>query len=130
MIVLDASVVVELLTNRELSHSIRRELVLSGQSFAIPHLVDVEVASALCNLTAGGRIDPHRADEYLHDLAMLPAERFPHSPLFGRVWELRHKFTVYDAVYIALAEAMDVTLYTTDVKLRRGHRARVIVIAK
>ena len=43
------------------------------------------------------------------------------------MWELRHNFTAYDAVYIALAEATGATLYTADEKLTKGHRARVHV---
>jgi len=56
---------------------------------------------------------------------MLPAERFPHTPLLERMWELRHNFTAYDAAYIALAEATNSVLYTSDEKLSKGHRARV-----
>jgi predicted nucleic acid-binding protein len=66
----------------------------------------------------------------LDGLAALPAERFPHSPLLDRVWELRHNFTAYDAVYIALAEATNSVLYTCDEKLRAGHRAQVRVFAR
>lgn len=40
-------------------------------------------------------------------VATLPAIRYPHTPLLARIWELRHNFTAYDAVYIALAEATD-----------------------
>jgi predicted nucleic acid-binding protein len=103
-------------------------LAVKDESFAVPHLLDVEVVSALRNLNAARRIDSHRIEEYLEGLAMLPAERYSHSPLLGRIWELRHNFTAYDAAYIALAEAMNATLYTTDEKLRRGHRARVVLI--
>jgi predicted nucleic acid-binding protein len=130
MIVLDASVVVELLTNGKLAESLGQELALSDESFAVPHLLDIEVVSALRRLNAGGRIDSHRIAEYLEGLAMLPAERYSHSPLLERIWELRHNFTAYDAAYIALAEAMNASLYTTDEKLRNGHRARVVLIGK
>jgi predicted nucleic acid-binding protein len=46
-------------------------------------------------------------------------------PLLARVWELRHQFTPYDAAYISLAEITNSTLFTSDAKLSRGHRARV-----
>ena len=38
--------------------------------------------------------------------------------------------TVFDAAYIALAEALDIPLVTTDARLARapGHRAKVQVI--
>lgn len=130
MIVLDASVVVELLTNGRLADSIRRDLAERDESFITPHLLDVEVASALRKLVAGQRIDSHRTKQLLAGLAMLPAERYEHTPLLTRIWELRHNFTCYDAVYIALAEATDSVLYTGDVRLSKGHRARVMVFSE
>jgi predicted nucleic acid-binding protein len=41
--------------------------------------------------------------------------------------ELRHNLTAYDAVYVALAEALDAPLLTCDRRLAaaRGHHARV-----
>ena len=52
-------------------------------------------------------------------------ERAAERPMLGRIWELRHNFTAYDAAYIALAEATGSVLYTSDKKLCQGHRARV-----
>jgi predicted nucleic acid-binding protein len=125
MIVLDASVVVELLLNGPLADSVRSDLAGRDESFLVPHLLDVEVVSAIRGLVAGGRIDPHRSGQLLAQLAALPAERYAHTPLLGRIWELRHSFTAYDATYIALAEATHSVLYTSDAKLCKGHRARV-----
>ena len=130
MIVLDASVVVELLTNGGLAGAIRSELTRSHEPLLVPHLVNIEVVSAIRRLTAGQRIDAHRSAQLLAALTTLPAERYAHAPLIGRIWELRHNFTAYDAAYIALAEATDSVLYTCDEKLRRGHRARVVLFAQ
>jgi predicted nucleic acid-binding protein len=127
MIVLDASVVVELLTNGALADSIRSDLSGRDESFIVPHLIDVEVMSALRRLGAGRRTASDRSDQFLTGLAALPAERYPHTPLIGRIWELRHNFTACDATYIALAEATNATLYTSDEKRCRGHRARVVL---
>ena len=125
MIVLDASVVVELLTNGGLADSIKHDLAARDDSVIVPHLLDVEVVSAIRRLVAGQAIDSHRSKQLLKGLATLPAERYPHTPLLGRIWELRHTFTAYDAVYIALAEATNAVLYTSDAKLYRGHRAKI-----
>lgn len=128
MIVLDASVVVEVLVKGALGESIIDVLETNSQQWIVPHLLDVEVASALRSLTAGRQIDAHRSRQLLTDLAEFPAARYPHTPLLGRIWELRHNFTAYDAVYIALAEATNSVLYTTDEKLSKGHRARVALL--
>jgi predicted nucleic acid-binding protein len=130
MIVLDASIVVELLTNQALADSIRRDLASRDESFIVPHLIDVEVLSAMRRLTAGQRIGADRCKELLLGLLALPAERYSHKPLIGRIWELRHNFTAYDATYIALAEAMNAVLYTCDEKLLKGHRARVVLFTR
>jgi len=130
VIVLDASVVVELLTNGPLADPLRRDLAGRSVPFLVPHLLDVEVASALRNLSSGQRIDSHRSDQLLAELAALPAERYAHTPLLGRIWELRHNFTAYDAAYIALAEATGSVLYTCDEKLRKGHRAQVALFTR
>lgn len=116
MIVLDASVVVELLINGPLADSIRRDLAGHGDSFIVPHLLDIEVLSAIRRLATGRRIDSDRSEQFLSGLAALPAERYPHAPLLDRIWELRHNFTAYDSAYIALAEVTGAVLYTCDEK--------------
>src|SRR3984957_14622111 len=88
VIVLDASIVVELLTNGVLANSLRREIAASGDSLIVPHLLDVEVMSALRSLVAGDRISPHRGEELIGILSALRAERCSHTPLLGRIWEL------------------------------------------
>jgi predicted nucleic acid-binding protein len=47
-----------------------------------------------------------------------------------RVWELRNNLSAYDAVYVALAEALDAPLITRDQRLAAtaGHRARIEVV--
>ena len=127
MIVLDASIVVERLTGGPLARAVREDPALRRDSLIVPHLLDMEVVSAICGMTAGRRMDAHRADRILSGLAMMPAERYSHVPLLPRIWELRRNFTAYDAAYIALAEATGAILYTADEKLSKGHRARVVL---
>jgi predicted nucleic acid-binding protein len=44
----------------------------------------------------------------------LDIELFPFEPFAGRIWELRHNVTSYDAWYVALAEALKLPLATLD----------------
>ena len=46
-----------------------------------------------------------------------PGERFGHRPLLARAWELRDTVRGWDAMYVALAEALDAVLVTTDDRL-------------
>jgi predicted nucleic acid-binding protein len=64
-----------------------------------------------------------RAGQALALYAELPLQRFPHTPLLGRVFSLRENFTAYDAVYVALAEGLDAPLHTADARLARAARA-------
>jgi predicted nucleic acid-binding protein len=80
------------------------------------------VIRALRKLTAGQRIDSHRSEQLLMGLAALPAHAFA-RPHLGAA----HKFTAYDAAYLALAEATNSVLYTSDEELCKGHGARVVL---
>ncbi len=71
MIVLDASVVEELLTNGPLAHSLRQEMARSGDAFVVPHLLDLEVVNTIWNLVAGQRIDSHWSEQVWTGLAAL-----------------------------------------------------------
>jgi predicted nucleic acid-binding protein len=66
---------------------------------------------------SAGKIDARRASLALQDLAAMPAERAPHRPLLARCWELRDNLTIYDAVYVALAEVAKSVLLTADRRL-------------
>jgi predicted nucleic acid-binding protein len=43
--------------------------------------------------------------------------RFGHRLLLTRAWELRDSVRGWDAMYVALAEALDAVLLTTDARL-------------
>lgn len=97
------------------------------ESLHVPHLFEVEVLHAIRGLTLGARIPAQRGLRAVETLCDLRLTRYSHAPLVGRVWELRGNLTAYDAAYVALAEALDAPLVTTDGKLAQasGHRARV-----
>lgn len=79
---------------------------------------------------AKGDIDAGRGRAALEDLADFPLRRYPHDVLLPRVWELRSNLTAYDAVYVALAEALGAPLLTRDQRLvaAAGHRARIELV--
>jgi predicted nucleic acid-binding protein len=90
-------------------------------------LLDVEVAQVIRRHAARGEIDDDRGRATLADLGDLPLYRFPHDFLLPRVWDLWNNLTAYDAVYVALAEALDAPLLTRDRRLAAaaGHHARI-----
>ena len=123
MIVVDASVLTTALVD-DGDDGRRARDRLSGEHLSAPELIDLEVASVLRRLCAGGQLDPARAAQTLADLDALRLERVPHRPLLSRCWELRQNITVYDAAYVALAEILDATLVTADQHLTSSPGAR------
>jgi len=95
-----------------------------------PHLLDVEVAQVLRKHVAKGLVSEVRGQTALQDFLQIPLLRYPHDLLLPRVWELRKNLTAYDAVYVALAEALEMPLLTCDTNVAGapGHRARVHVV--
>jgi len=95
-----------------------------------PHLLDIEVTQVLRRLVRQKEIALARADQALEDLSHLVLERHDHLSLVPRVWQLRDSLTAYDAAYVALAEALDAPLLTSDAKLAgaHGHRATIELI--
>jgi predicted nucleic acid-binding protein len=51
------------------------------------------------------------------DLDELPLERYAARPLLARIWTLRHNLSGADATYVALAEALDAPLITSERRL-------------
>ena len=85
-------------------------LFASKQTLHAPHLLDIEVAQVIRRYAANGEIDAERGRAALADLADFPLRRYPHDFLLPRIWDLRNNLTAYDAVYVALAEALDAPL--------------------
>jgi predicted nucleic acid-binding protein len=103
---------------------------LHGERLAAPELLDLEVTSVLRRQMRAGVIDGRRASLALTDLAAMPLQRASHRPLLARCWELRDNLTIYDAAYVALAEALKVLLLTGDKRLARavGPRCHIEIL--
>jgi predicted nucleic acid-binding protein len=130
MIVVDASAVLETLLRTPNAETVEKRLFDPSQTLHAPHLLDVEVAQVLRRYAGNGEIDDERGRAALADLAAFPLRRYPHDFLLPRVWDLRKNLTAYDAVYVALAEALDAPLLTCDRRLATapGHQARIELV--
>lgn len=117
MIVVDASALLEVLLRTPAATAVERRLFEPGETLHAPHLIDIEVAQVVRRYAAAGTIEPDRGRAAFADLADFPLRRYLHGFLLPRVWELRDNLTAYDAVYVALAEALDAPLLTRDRRL-------------
>ena len=125
--VVDASVVLEALLRRANAEAVRTRFLAGRETLHAPHLLDIEVAHVMRRYATIGDMDGERGRAALAILADLPLRRYRHDVLLPRVWELRNNFTAYAAVYVALAEALDVPLLTRDQCLAGAARAHVRV---
>jgi predicted nucleic acid-binding protein len=83
-----------------------------------PALVRAEATNIFRRLERAKLITTPEANAAQDDLMQLDIEIFPFEPFAGRIWELRHNVTSYDAWHVAIAEALNVLLATLDEPLR------------
>ena len=129
MLVVDAACLYEALIGGPGPHPIRERLSADGDH-AAPHIVDVEVFGVVRREHLLGRLDRTEAAQAVEHLEAWPGERFGHRRLLARAWDLRDTVRGWDAMYVALAEALDAVLVTTDRRLAaaRGPRCSIEVI--
>lgn len=116
VIVVDASVLATAVADDGSDGDVARSR-LRTESLVAPELIDLEVGSVLRRHVLAGTLEVRRAALALADLFQMPLRRTSHRPLLVRCWELRDNLTIYDASYVALAEALDVVLLTADQRL-------------
>jgi predicted nucleic acid-binding protein len=118
MLIVDASCLYEVVADAAQAEDVRQRLAADSDQ-AAPHLIDAEVLSIVRRDRMLGRLDDTGALQAIEDLRDWPGERFGHRSLLERAWELRNNVRAWDALYVALAEALDATLITLDRRLGR-----------
>jgi len=131
VIVLDASAVVEAITDVGARGQQVREVMMGDGDWAMPAHGPTEVANALRGLRL---VRLTTDEEFRGQLALLQRMElvlFPVSPLLSRVADLAMNVTAYDAAYLVLGEVLEARVLTTDRKLATvpGTHADVHVVA-
>jgi predicted nucleic acid-binding protein len=122
MVVIDASVLVNALL---VNGSARSRL--AAESLQAPELIDAEVLSVLRRLVLAGKLQDCAALQALTVAHQLGLRRYVSRALWRRAWELRLNLSAYDALYVALAEQLQVPLLTADARLARAPGLRCCV---
>jgi predicted nucleic acid-binding protein len=128
LIVLDSSAAVDLFAWRQHGSWVRTQIERDGDAH-VPHLFDLEVVAAIRRLVTRGTVQPREAALAVDELSLMRLARYPHLSFISRIWELKNNVSPYDAVYVALAEALEAPLVTTDLRLARSPGLPVDVIA-
>jgi predicted nucleic acid-binding protein len=130
VIVLDASALVELILDTSIGRRVADRIQDPVEGLHTPHLADLEVVQVLRRYVRDGALELAEADTAIEDYGALDLQRHDHTPLLGRIWDLRNNLTAYDAAYVALSEALDAVLLTCDGPLARapGMAGRVLLV--
>jgi len=94
--------------------------VVDRRLLVAPDIALVETASALRRLQLTGHLARSEATLAHRDLLDLVVQLWPYEAVAPRAWELRESVTLYDAVYVAVAEATGSPLVTLDSRLARA----------
>jgi len=127
-LVLDSSVTVAWFFRDEQTEAIRRVLSNVAQSgAAVPSLWRIEVTNALQTAVRRGRITPDYRDASIADLAVLDisVDTETDRHVWNRTLKYADRFglTLYDAVYLELAQRLTVPLASLDRELRAAGTA-------
>jgi predicted nucleic acid-binding protein len=125
VIVIESSAMVEALVGDPANPNLLA--LLADEELHAPALLDFEVASALRGHVLGGKLDPVRLEEAVEDFVAFRIERYPMTDLLGHMLDLRDNFTVYDAAYLVLAQALEAPVISADTKLREATRLGIEV---
>ena len=83
--------------------------------------------STIRGLVLGGKLSVDRGRIAIQALESFPIARISHRGLLERMWELRGNLTAYDAAYVALAEQLEISLVTGDIRLAGAPGIRCVV---
>lgn len=114
-LVVDASVVVKWFLPEAQAEAALR-VAASNHAFLAPDLLNVEFASALWKKRRRGEVEGEQAVQMLTDFALTPIETFPIGPLVPTAFAIATAagHSVYDCLYVALADQEDCQLVTAD----------------
>lgn len=118
IVVLDASVLVDLLAGTEKADAARKRLV--DTVLHAPAHLDAEVLSALDRLQRAGELSTAEVEAVLPALTSIPVTRHPVSELALGAWARRADLRLTDALYVELAARLHTHVLTTDQRLARA----------
>lgn len=126
MIVIDAAALVHALTDTGPRGSAIRARLKEEDGLAAPYLLDTEILSNLVRLSRGSRgkspvLGKDLFTKATAEYSKLPIVRHDIMLLWPRMTTLGAILSVYDASYVALGEALDCDLLTSDAKIKSSY---------
>ncbi len=125
--VIDASAMVDFLLNTPVSDQVAERL-RDVQVHAPAHF-DAEILSALGRLHRADKMSSKDVVDLIAATAQAPIVRHPLPPLLAGAWQRRENSSVMDALYIELAEQLDLSIVTTDTGMAAASSRAVLLRA-
>jgi predicted nucleic acid-binding protein len=119
VIVVDASALANMLLYADDRGRKARSVLGRDVEWAAPEHWKAEMFSVIRKLSWFGQITEARAVWAVGHLPNLGIDHVSLDGLLPRMWQLRNGISGYDAAYVALAEARNLTLVTADARLAR-----------
>jgi predicted nucleic acid-binding protein len=123
-LVVDASALVDLLLRNDVGVGVADRLI--GHGLHAPAHLDAECLSAIGRLHRAGALTAPTVERLVLQLASAPIVRHPVNELLVGAWQRRSNLRLVDAIYVELANQLDMSLITTDNRLRSIERVEVI----
>ena len=131
VVVVDNSALIEVVAGidtavgRTADQNLLQRLAMSAG--CAPEVIDAEALAVLRRMALRGDLTDEQATTAMRRVAEAPIRRFAHLPLLSDAWRMRHSVGGADALYVALAEKLEVPLITCDARLAgsNGHRAKI-----
>lgn len=84
-----------------------------------PELLVAEAANVISKKRKSGELGDQESEDFFADLLAVPIRLFAHRPIAVRAFEIaqEHDLTVYDTLYLALAEEHGAVLFSADEKM-------------
>lgn len=127
----DASLTLKLLVNEPdsaLVEALWAGWLSDGTDICAPPLLEVEAASVLRNKVCRGQISSAQGEEAFHTLRALDITFLQPPGLLELAWELANRFdrpSVYDCLYLALAQVLGCEFWTADERLCNATRGEL-----
>ncbi|MGQ0743258.1 MAG: type II toxin-antitoxin system VapC family toxin [Acidimicrobiales bacterium] len=94
--------------------------VLRSAHLSAPALLPYEAANVIRRLALAKRVGADVASQAHRDLLDLAVDLWPYGVTSARAWEFRSNLSIYDASYVAVAEAAGASLVTLDAALAKA----------
>ena len=120
--ILDSSACLDIVLDTQPGRALRGRLLDPEPALLAPGLLWVEVGRVLRAKVINGAMSRRHAEAALADFLDLGVDEIETEPLIPRAWQLRQNLTIDDGIFVALAEATDRPLLTTDLRLATAAR--------